>query len=156
MAPFAVRNVQTDNGSEFAMHFHDRCSQVGLTHFFNFPSGRTFSVNPKHPQSNGYLERFNRTIQEQFVYLYEHHLDDLPVFDLMLMEYLICLHSYEHSCEYKWYNTEKPRRGIGKTAPMRFFLDDFISPQKSNMLWTLTVYLPRQNCSGKIIFRRAG
>jgi transposase InsO family protein len=62
VAPFTIRNVQTDNGSEFVMHFHDRCSQAGLTHFFNYPSGRTFSVNPKHSQSNGYLERFNRTI----------------------------------------------------------------------------------------------
>ncbi len=117
VAPFASRSIQTDNGSEFAKYFDDGCQAGGLTHFFNYP---------KHPQSNGYLERFNRTIQEQFVYAYEHLLDDLLAFNLKLMDYLI------------WYNTEKPHRGIGNTTPMRFFLDNFISPEKSNMLWTLT------------------
>jgi len=42
------------------------------------------------------------------------------------MEYLI------------WYNTEKPHRGIGKLPPLRYYLDNFVTPQKSNMLWTLT------------------
>jgi len=42
------------------------------------------------------------------VYYYEHYPDALPVFNLKLMDDPICLHSYEHSCEYKWYNTEKP------------------------------------------------
>jgi transposase InsO family protein len=119
VAPFATRRVQTDNGSEFARHFDDYCQDNHLPHFFNYP---------KHPQSNGYLERFNRTIQEQFVYSYEHYLDDLPVFNIKLMEYLI------------WYNTEKPHRGIGNIAPLRFYLNHFISRQKSNMLWTLTSY----------------
>jgi putative transposase len=38
-----------------------------------------------------------------------------------------------------WYNTEKPHRGIGKLAPLRYYLDKFTNPQKSNMLWTLTL-----------------
>jgi transposase InsO family protein len=42
VVPFAVRRVQTDNGSEFAGHFDHYCQQNGLTHFFNYP---------KHPQS---------------------------------------------------------------------------------------------------------
>jgi putative transposase len=117
VAPFAIRNVQTDNGSEFVKHFDDRCTEAGLTHFFNYP---------RHPQSNGYLERFNRTVQEQFVYLYEHYLDDLPVFNLKLMDYLI------------WYNTEKPHRGIQNAPPLQFYIDHFLTPEKSNMLWTLT------------------
>lgn len=119
VAPFALRRVQTDNGSEFAMHYDQYCQDNGLTHFFNYP---------KHPQSNGCLERFNRTIQEQFVYRYEDLLDELPTFNRKLMEYLI------------WYNTDKPHRGIGKVSPMRYYLDKFIPPTQSNMLWTLTWY----------------
>jgi hypothetical protein len=38
-----------------------------------------------------------------------------------------------------WYNTEKPHRGIGKLPPLRYYLDNFVTPQQSNMLWTLTV-----------------
>jgi putative transposase len=117
VAPFVTRRVQTDNGGEFASHFDHHCQESGLTHFFNYP---------RHPQSNACLERFNRTIQEQFARPYELYLDELAVFNARLMEYLI------------WYNTEKPHRGIGNRPPLCYFLENFISPEKSNMLWTLT------------------
>jgi transposase InsO family protein len=117
VAPFVTRRVQTDNGSEFAKHFDDFCSKHQLTHFFNYPG---------HPQSNGFLERFNRTVQEQCVNLYLHYLDEPDDFNRKLMDYLI------------WYNTEKPHRGIGKVPPMRYYLDNFCHLDNSNMLWTLT------------------
>ncbi|MBI4267999.1 MAG: transposase [Chloroflexi bacterium] len=117
VAPFHTRRIQTDNGSEFAKHFNEYCQKNNLTHFFNYP---------KHPQSNAHLERFNRTIQEQFVNGYLDYLDEPAGFNPKLMEYLI------------WYNTEKPHRSINNLSPLRYYLDNFISPQKSNMLWTLT------------------
>jgi len=118
VAPFATRRVQTDNGSEFARHFERCCRENNLVHFFNYP---------KHPEANGYLERFNRTIQEQFANWYTDYLDEPDVFNQKLMEYLI------------WYNTEKPHRGINNLPPLRYYLNNFIiTPKKSNMLWTLT------------------
>ena len=124
VAPFATRRVQTDNGSEFAKHFEECCARHRLTHFFNYP---------RHPQSNGLLERFNRTVQEQCVNLYLDYLDAPDDFNLKLMEYLI------------WYNTERPHRGIGRIPPLRYYLDKFVTnPQKSNMLWTLTMSLPAE------------
>ena len=117
VAPFITRRIQTDNGSEFAKYFENACQKRGLTHFFTYP---------KHPQANGYLERFNRTIQEQFVNWYIDILDEPDDFNRELMKYLI------------WYNTEKPHRGIGNLPPLRYYLDNFATPQKSNMLWTLT------------------
>jgi len=117
VAPFVTRRVQTDNGSEFAKHFDDFCSKNGLTHFFNYP---------RHPESNGFLERFNRTVQEQCVNLYIDYLDQPDDFNRKLIDYLI------------WYNTEKPHRGIGKVPPMRYYLDNFYPLHQSNMLWTLT------------------
>ena len=119
VAPFATRRVQTDNGSEFASHFEQCCQEKGLVHFFNYP---------KHPEANGYLERFNRTIQEQFACWYTDYLDEPEFFNQKMMEYLI------------WYNTEKPHRGIKNLPPLRYYLDNFINtPEKSNMLWTLTL-----------------
>ena len=118
VAPFATSRVQTDNGSEFSKYFEQHCQEKGLVHFFNYP---------KHPESNGYLERFNRTIQEQCVNLYVDYLDEPEAFNVKLMDYLI------------WYNTEKPHRGIGNVPPLRFYLDRFLPPKKSNMLWTLTL-----------------
>ena len=119
VVPFPVRHIQTDNGSEFLKHFNQSCQDNDLVHFFNYP---------RHPQSNGHLERFNRTIQEQFA---DWHMDIIyepDEFNRILMEYLI------------WYNTEKPHRSIGKLPPLRYYLDNFVIPQKSNMLWTLTIY----------------
>ena len=47
-------------------------------------------------------------------------------FNLPLMEYLI------------WHNTEKVHRGIGKKAPLLYYLDKLITDlEKSNMYWTL-------------------
>ena len=120
VAPFNTARIQTDNGGEFEKHFDQACQEYDLVHFFNYP---------RHPRSNSYLERFNRTIQEQFVYWHIDYLDELNDFNAKMMEYLI------------WYNTEKPHRGIGNLSPLRYYIDNFlIPPQKSNMLWTLTKY----------------
>ena len=117
VAPFKIKRIQTDNGSEFAMHFDDFCVKERLTHFFNYP---------RHPESNGFLERFNRTIQEQYVNPNIHYLDEPEVFNRKLMDYLI------------WYNTIRPHRSIGKVSPMRYYLDNYCHLDQSNMLWTLT------------------
>jgi putative transposase len=109
VASFVTSRVHTDNGSEFAKHFEHFCQKKGLVHFFNYP---------KHPQSNAFLKRFNRTIQEQCVELYLEYLDEPDDFNRKFMEYLI------------WYNTEKPHRGIGNLTPMRYYLNKFISPRK--------------------------
>ncbi len=119
VAPFHITRVQTDNGHEFEKHFSQACREQNLVHYFTYP---------RHPQSNSHLERFNRTVQEQFAYWHTDLLDELDAFNRRLMRYLL------------WYNTEKPHRGIGKVPPLRYYLDNFATPQKSNMLWTLTIY----------------
>jgi putative transposase len=118
VTPFVTSRIQTDNGGEFAGHFDHYCKESDLTHFFNYP---------RHPQSNAFVERFNKTLQDQFANWHIDELEELDTFNHHLMEYLI------------WYNTEKPHRGIGNSAPLRYYLDNFCMPsQKSNMLWTLT------------------
>lgn len=121
VAPFPILRVQTDNGHEFLKHFAQACQNEHMVHFFNYP---------RHPQSNAHLERFNRTIQEQFAYFNTHLLDDPTQFNRKLMHYLL------------WYNTEKPHRSIGKVAPMRYYFDKFVTPHQSNMLWTPTFACP--------------
>ena len=119
VAPFKITRVQTDNGHEFLKHFAQACLEQNTVHFFNYP---------RHPQSNGHLERFNRTIQEQFAYWNTDSFDDINVFNRLLMKYLL------------WYNTEKPHRSIGKLPPLRYYLNNFITDtQKSNMYWPLTL-----------------
>lgn len=117
VTPFPITRVQTDNGHEFLKYFALACQQEHLVHFFNYP---------RHPQSNAHLERFNRTIQEQFAYPNIHLLDEPALFNRQLMRYLL------------WYNTEKPHRAIGNSPPLRYYLDKFLTPNDSNMSWPLT------------------
>jgi transposase InsO family protein len=58
VSPFKIKRIQTDNGSEFEKYFRVYVEQNKITHFHNYPH---------HPQSNGHVERFNRTLQEEFI-----------------------------------------------------------------------------------------
>lgn len=118
VAPFPVKHIQTDNGKEFAHYFRDYVSLKTITHFHTYP---------KHPKSNAYVERFNRTVQEQFVDYHEEEMLSLPSFNHALMDYLL------------WYNTEKPHKGLKNLTPLRYYLSAFTeNSEKSHMLWTLT------------------
>lgn len=120
VTPFKISRIQTDNGSEFLKHFADAARREGLIHYFNYP---------RHPQSNGHLERFNRTIQEQFAAYHTDLIDEPEEFNRPLMEYLV------------WDNTERVHCSIGKVAPLRYYVDKFIAdPKQSNMYWTLTLH----------------
>jgi putative transposase len=118
VAPFSIKRIQTDNGSEFEKDFRAYAEKEGLVHFHNYP---------RRPQSNPFIERFNRTIQEQHV---RWHKDDLyvtEIFNKGLMDYLL------------WYNTEKPHRRLNKEPPLKYYVDNFLSKENSNMLWTPSV-----------------
>ncbi len=117
VAPFAVKRVQTDNGKEFHKFFHSYLVSENIIHFYNYP---------KSPKSNAYIERFNRTIQEQYIGWHLNELHELQQFNPGLMEYLV------------WYNTEKIHRGLGKLSPLAYYVNNFISTKQSNMLWTVT------------------
>ncbi|MEO0290394.1 MAG: hypothetical protein ABIN15_04055 [candidate division WOR-3 bacterium] len=57
VAPFKVKRVQTDNGSEFAGSFEKFLRSKGIIHFYNYP---------KDPQSNAYVERFKEDYTRTF------------------------------------------------------------------------------------------
>jgi len=117
VAPFQIKAVQTDNGKEFHKYFREYLKQRNITHFYNYP---------KCPKMNTYVERFNRTIQDQHISWNMHLYYEPEEANKKLVHYLT------------WYNTEKPHRGIGKVPPLKYFIDNFIQPKKSNMLWTAT------------------
>lgn len=96
VTPFRITRVQTDNGHEFHKHFSQACREQNLTHYFNYP---------RHPQSNSHVERFNRTVQEQFAYWHTDALDEPETFNRRLMNYLV------------WYpSKEGPRNHIAVLA----------------------------------------
>ena len=142
VAPFSVKHIQTDNGGEFEKYFEQHIKNNNLIHFYNYP---------RHPKSNAYIERFNRTVQEQFrAHTRKRgswHLPELED-DLNTTQILwICVPDNK-LMEYRahtlikcgsWYNTCKPHKALNKLPPLKYYLNSSnLSQKKSNMLWTTT------------------
>jgi len=53
-----IVNIQTDNGSEFSKYFERACSTLGISHYFS---------RVRTPKDNAVVERFNRTLQEEWL-----------------------------------------------------------------------------------------
>jgi len=102
-SPFAIAAVQTDNGSEFHKYFMGYLKEEKIVHYWNYP-GR--------PYRNGHVEKFNRTIQEEFVDWNETWLDNSVEFNQKLMNWI------------NWYNTERPHWSLGLKSPMEFLINN--------------------------------
>lgn len=109
--------VQTDNGSEFALHFANVCIENRATHFHTYP---------RSPKMNAHVERFNRTLDEEFL---RHHRallrDDVRAFNEKLMDWLL------------WYNGERPHYALGQVSPFRFMMSS-LPTKECQMWWTHT------------------
>ncbi len=78
--PYTTTFVLTDNGSEFKKHFAKRLLNLQITHYHTYP---------RTPKMNAHVERFNRTIQEEFVDFHHGLLLDSDAFNEKLMDWLI-------------------------------------------------------------------
>ncbi|MDR2066809.1 MAG: integrase core domain-containing protein [Endomicrobium sp.] len=83
-----------------------------IRHYWNYP---------RSPKSNAYIERFNRTLREQFFNSYEGDLTDIEGVEQDLKDYLF------------WYNTKKVHQGLNWQTPFDF-TQQCLMLQKSNML----------------------
>ena len=93
-----IRHVLTDNGSEFQSRFAETLARCGIVHWHTYPNC---------PKMNAYAERFNRTLQEDFVEGDEDLLrTDRPRFNRRLRQYL------------GWYNRERPHHSLGLRTPV--------------------------------------
>jgi transposase InsO family protein len=97
--PFPLTYALTDNGSEFMKHFDNELRRLHVTHWHTYP---------KCPKMNPHCERFNRSIQEEYIDYHESELLDTNKFNLGLMKHLL------------WHNTERPHFGINLQTPVQF------------------------------------
>jgi transposase InsO family protein len=93
-----IENVQTDNGSEFHRHFQTACEDLHLTHYWS---------RVKTPKDNAVNERFNRTLQDEFVSLGNMTADPVE-FNRRLTEWLI------------EYNFRRPHQALNYLPPISF------------------------------------
>lgn len=113
--PFPFAYVLTDNGSEFMKHFDQELKQLHLTHWHTYP---------KTPKMNSHDERFNRTIQEEYIDFHEPELLNPIKFNAGLMKHLL------------WHNTERPHWALNLQTPVNFITTNY--PQECKMYLTNT------------------
>jgi transposase InsO family protein len=118
VAPFDIASLQTDNGSEFAKHFSDACERLGIVQYHTYP---------RTPKMNAHIERFNRTISEDFIEERRMLLvTDLARFNEELIDWLL------------WYNTERPHESLGMLSPLQYIVKS-LPARECQMYWTRTV-----------------
>ncbi len=114
-----VKTVQTDNGLEYLGDFNSYLEEKHIPHLF---------IYPRCPKINGFVERANRTLQEEFVEQYIHtKWRGLVAFNRDLMEYLV------------WYNAKRVHKSLNNITPMDYLLS--ILPEKCHMYGTYTIAL---------------
>jgi transposase InsO family protein len=91
-----IRVVQTDNGHEFLGEFQRYLEEERLLQQF---------IYPRSPKINGVVERFNRTVQEEFINRCDELYFDLDTFSQKLTNYLT------------WYNTRRPHHSLKLETP---------------------------------------
>ena len=107
--------ILSDNGSEFMKEFESLLQQKELTHYWTYP---------RSPKMNAHNERFNRTIQEQFVDFYEDLLfTDIDLFNEYMADWLID------------YNTIIPHHSLNMKNPVQYLIENH---EECHMLWTNT------------------
>jgi len=93
-----IVNVQTDHGSEFAKHFEQACAELKVTHYFS---------RVRTPKDNAVVERFNRTLQEEWLNDGNFYAD-ASVMNAKLTEWLV------------YYNFTRPHASLDNKSPMDY------------------------------------
>jgi len=101
--PYKIISVQTDNGSEFLGMFEEHLSGNGIKHHF---------IYPRCPRINGVVERYNRSIQEEFVDPNIHLIHNQRQFSQKLADYII------------FYNTKRVHQSLNYETPMDYILKE--------------------------------
>lgn len=93
-----IENIQTDNGSEFKKHFDDTLTKLNIPHYHS---------RVKTPKDNAVNERFNRTLEDEFLAM-GHLAADTIQFNQTLTEWLV------------EYNFRRPHQTLGYLPPINF------------------------------------
>ena len=101
-----VENIQTDNGSEFEKYFNQACQKMELARYYS---------RPRTPKDNPVVERFNKTLQDEFVNL-GNFTTDVVCFNQNLTEWLI------------EYNFRRPHQTLDYETPIKFNNSIKVSP----------------------------
>ena len=117
-----INFIQTDNWSEFCKYFDKACSDLKIKHVWTYP---------KSPKMNSFIEKYNWTIQIEFL----EKVDAIKNIDLVndkIKKYLI------------EYNSFRPHQALNYLTPMDVYIQyltsninpSFLNQKLHHMLWT--------------------
>lgn len=108
-----VINLHHDNGSEFEKDFKKACKELSLPQWYS---------RVHTPKDNPVLERFNRTIQEEFVEMIDIGVEDTEEFNKRLLDWLI------------EYNSIRPHQALDYQTPLEYIdnQQDKVLPMSSS------------------------
>ena len=98
--PFSIKSIQTDNGSEYLLYFHQELVKRNINHYFS---------HPQTPKDNPMVERFIQTTETE-----------LWMFDDQMVPELNYLNQ-----KLTWwlgrYNTYRPHQSLKYLTPMAYY-----------------------------------
>ena len=100
--PGKIKVWQSDNGSENLGLFDGQLKKDRIPHYF---------IYPRCPKVDSYIERYNRTIQDEFIDPNLEAIHDKGVFGRKLSEYLV------------YYNTQRPHHSLDLKSPLQYFME---------------------------------
>lgn len=100
-----IAAILSDNGSEFSKHFEEACRRLKITHIY---------TRTRTPKDNSVCERFNRTLEEEFMETDEYFEPLLTETDLIeanrrLTEWLV------------FYNFKRPHQSLDYLTPFEYY-----------------------------------
>ena len=114
--PFKIKKWQNDNGHENLGLFQQRLKQDGIKQVFSYP---------RCPKINAYVERFNRTLREEFLNVNGILIKEKDDFDKLLIDWLV------------YYNSKRPHFSLNLKVPLQYILNNY---KMANMCLTNTVH----------------
>lgn len=94
-----IQIIHSDNGSEFAGEFEKACTQLQIQQVYS---------RVRRPKDNASLERFNRTLQEEWLELSEVGLDNTQEANLDLTDWVV------------EYNYHRPHQALDYLTPLAY------------------------------------
>ena len=101
--PGRIIRWQTDNGSENLGAFDLQLEKDGIPHLF---------IYPRCPKIDTFIERYNRTLQEEFVDYYLDIIHDPKLFNGKLVEWNL------------YYDCDRRHHSLGLKSPLQYLVDN--------------------------------
>ena len=100
--PYKIRQWQKDNGHENIGEFEKKIKEEKVRQVFSYP---------RCPKINAYIERFNRTLREEFIDVNGVLIKEDEEFKNLLIEWLV------------YYNSKRPHFSLNLKSPLQFLVE---------------------------------